>query len=125
MIFLILLVIIYLLMSNITLTKLKTLNDKDPTIFNNDQRNTINKYYEQSKEDWCLDHFYLGGQLELHIDIEITTNHIQEVMDINKKKHEIVPCNSIELYKFESAINNFNHFVCAFNHVISKEIELN
>jgi len=112
-------------MYNITLPKLKKLIDTNPTIFTNEQHNAINYYYGLSKQEWCLGHFYLGDQLKLPIDSEITTNHIQKVIDINKEKQSMSNCHSIEFYRFQTAISKFNEFVSVFNRVISEEIELN
>ena len=66
----------------------------------------INKYYEMSIENWCKDHFYLGGQLKLHITEEITQDHIDYVE--NKYKEALDPINSWEQYSFMSSLGEFN-----------------
>jgi len=68
----------------------------------------LNRYIKCSRESWSKGSFYLGGQLKLGIDDEITWNHIAEVQIIYTKPHEIT--NSCEFCSIQRSGQEFAHF---------------
>ena len=75
----------------------------------------INKYIVQTSENWTKGKYYLGGQLALNLEDDITNEHI----DFVKNKNESCggPCNSWEqasmcqafgeIVQFEELFNNY------------------
>jgi len=96
-----------------TLNQLKTFIDQQYSICSFEQRNSITYYYNQSMQTWCSLHFYLHGQLKIHIDTPIT----EEIIQLSIQKHNDSfakyggPCNSITFNSFVSAIPTYTiHF---------------
>ena len=83
-----------------TLQQLKLFCERKHNIY---YINIINKYYNVSTEDWCKNHYYLGGQLKLHITDNITDEHIEFVEKKNKASSS--PVNSWEMASFTSALS--------------------
>jgi hypothetical protein len=68
----------------------------------------LNRYIQCSKESWCLDHFYLGGQLKLHINDDITPDHIKQVKTINEQPFS--PVNTCEQASITRSLTQFTLF---------------
>ena len=76
-------------------------------IFNNINTQVLNSYFDDTKSTWSNGMFYLGGQIKMKPDEEITIDKIKEVRKISKQR-EIEyggPCNSWEA----ASINNHNN----------------
>ena len=98
-----------------TLNQLKTFIDQQYSILSFEQRNSITYYYNQSMQTWSSLHFYLHGQLKIHVDTPIT----EEIIQLSIQKHNDSfakyggPCNSIEAASIQNNIITFNSFVSA------------
>jgi len=68
----------------------------------------LNKYIQCSRESWCKGCFYLGGQLKLGIDDEITWNHLAEVQA--KYNAPLDVANSWEMASVQRGERDFSHF---------------
>jgi hypothetical protein len=78
----------------------------------------LNRYIQCSKESWCLDHFYLGGQLKLHINDDITTDHIKQVKNINEQPFS--PDNSWEHDSIMRSLTQFTYFCQVYEEYLKK-----
>ena len=68
----------------------------------------LNRYINCSRESWSKGSFYLGGQLKLRIDDEITWNHLAEVQIIYNNPYDIT--NSWEFGSIQRGEQDFSHF---------------
>jgi hypothetical protein len=68
----------------------------------------LNRYIQCSRESWCKNGFYLGGQLKLGIDDEITWNHMAEVQ--GKQAQVCDPYNGYEMASIQRSEQEFTHF---------------
>ena len=68
----------------------------------------LNRYIQCSRETWSKGSFYLGGQVKLGIDDEITWEHIADVTSIQSQPMDIT--NSWELGSIQRSGRDFSHF---------------
>jgi len=74
----------------VSLLELKTFAESNKL----EELNTINNYINMSKENWSNGKFYLGGQIPIELNSNITDDHFTQVDEKNKKA--LSPYNSIE-----------------------------
>ena len=68
----------------------------------------LNRYIQCSRETWSKGVFYLGGQLKLGIDDEITWKHITDVT--SNQSQPMVIANSWENASIQRSEQEFSHF---------------
>ncbi len=68
----------------------------------------LNRYIQCSRETWSKGSFYLGGQVKLGIDDEITWLHLAEVH--GKQAQPIEITNSWEMGSIQRSGQDFSHF---------------
>ena len=68
----------------------------------------LNRYIQCSRETWSKGSFYLGGQLKLGIDDEITWQHLADVTHKYSQPCEI--SNSWEMASVQRSEHDFSHF---------------
>ena len=85
-------------------------NKIEEKIFNNINTQVLTSYFDDTKSTWSNGTFYLGGQIKMNPDEEITLDKIKEVRKISKQR-EIEyagPRNSWEAASFNSHNNRLN-----------------
>jgi hypothetical protein len=85
-------------------------NDTERHIFDNLNKQVLNYYLDDTKKTYLNGMFYLGGQVKMKPDEEITIDKIKEVREINRKR-EIEyggPCNSWEAASIYGHVNRLN-----------------
>lgn len=71
---------------------------EETALFNTVKKTVLNDYLNDTKQPYCYGQFYLGGQIKINIDEEITLEKITEARLINiKKLTEYGFCNSFEV----------------------------
>lgn len=71
---------------------------EETALFNTVKKTVLNDYLNDTKQPYCYGEFYLGGQIKINIDEEITLEKITEARFINiKKLAEYEFCNSFEV----------------------------
>ena len=98
-------------------------NEIERNIFDKLNKSVLNNYLNDSKREYFNGMFYLGGQVKMFPDEEITLNKIYEVREISKKR-EIEyggPCNSWEA----ASINNHNGLLYQMEEIIKAYTEIN
>ena len=91
-------------------------NDNERIIFNNLNKEVLKSYYNDTKTTYSNGIFYLGGQVKMTPDEEITLDKIKKVREISKQR-EIEyggPCNSFEA----ASINNHNNLLNQMEEII-------
>ena len=91
-------------------------NDNERIIFNNLNKEVLKSYYNDTKTTYSNGIFYLGGQVKMAPDEEITLDKIKKVREISKQR-EIEyggPCNSFEA----ASINNHNNLLNQMEEII-------
>ena len=91
-------------------------NDNERIIFNNLNKEVLTSYYNDTKTTYSNGIFYLGGQVKMTPDEEITLDKIKKVREISKQR-EIEyggPCNSFEA----ASINNHNDLLNQMEDII-------
>ena len=91
-------------------------NDNERIIFNNLNKEVLTSYYNDTKTTYSNGIFYLGGQVKMTPDEEITLDKIKKVREISKQR-EIEyggPCNSFEA----ASINNHNNLLNQMEEII-------
>ena len=88
---------------------------------NNLNPSCILNYYYFTNESFSKGHYYLGGQLKLHIDDVITESHIQEVQSIMKKRNQDDYANYWEYSSCMTHERNFNDFIKIFFYIYNKK----
>ena len=69
----------------------------------------LNRYIQCSRESWSNGVFYIGGQLKLGIDDEITWQHLVEVTYM-QFRGDSPPINQWELASIQRSEQEFSHF---------------
>ena len=71
---------------------------KDIELYNKLEKTALQYYFDQLENVYSDGHYYLGGQLEMRMDEEITMEKINKVREIieQKMKKYGEPCNSFE-----------------------------
>ena len=68
----------------------------------------LNRYIQCSRETWLKGGFYLGGQIKLGIDEEITWKHIADATSTQSRPMEIA--NSWEFASIQRSEQELSHF---------------
>ena len=83
-------------------------NDIESEIFNVN-KNVLTTYLNDTKESWSKGKFYLGGQIPMDLDEEITFLKIKNVREImNQRMNDFGICNSYELGRVNETIRHVN-----------------
>jgi hypothetical protein len=97
--------------NKITLNTLLTfIRENENDIFNDIQTSLLNEYLEDTKSTWSKGRFFLGGQLGLRIDDEITLDMIDKV---KKQNYQLLLSNdacNMELLSLNTSIRKLNDF---------------
>ena len=83
---------------------------KETALFNTVKKTVLNEYLNDTKTKYYDGHFYLGGQIKMCPDQEITLEKFQEVRVINVKRLSECrgPCNSFEAISVSNHDRNLN-----------------
>ena len=106
-----------------TLLSFVTENDTERAIFNKLDKQVLNYYLGDTKQKYYNGMFYLGGQVKMRPDEEITLDKIKEVREISKKR-EIEyggPCNSWEassIYSHNNRLNQMEDIIKAYTKIM-------
>lgn len=119
----------------ISLNKLIEFTPNDDTereIFESCKKDVLNEYLADTKSTWSKSTFYLGGQIKMNPDEEITLDKIKEVRKISKQR-EIEyggPCNSAEvasIWRHERQLSEIEVIVKIYSEILKyrylKELE--
>ena len=72
----------------------------------NVNKSVLTKYFNDTKESWSKGKFYLGGQIPMDLDEEITFSKIKNVKEITKQKMiDYGICNSFEIARVNACEN--------------------
>ena len=87
---------------------------QETALFNSVKKTVLNEYLNDSMK--YNGQFYLGGQVKMYPDEEITLGKIQEVRDINIKRLSECggPCNSFEassIYNHDRKLNEIEAII--------------
>lgn len=83
-------------------------NDFESEIFNVN-KSVLNKYFKDTKEYWNKNKFYLGGQIPIEPNEEITFSKINNVREIQRQKDiDIGACNSFEIASINQSKRDLN-----------------
>jgi hypothetical protein len=98
-------------------------NDIEKNIFNNLNKQVLNYYLGDTKQTYLNGMFYLGGQVKMKPDEEITLDKIKEVREINRKRDIEYggPCNSWEaasIYSHENRLNQMEDIIKAYTKIM-------
>ena len=98
-------------------------NDTERAIFNKLDKQVLNYYLGDTKQTCYNGMFYLGGQVKMRPDEEITLDKIKEVREISRKR-EIEyggPCNSWEaasIYSHNNRLNQMEDIIKAYTKIM-------
>jgi hypothetical protein len=90
--------------SSVTLNKLINFvpkNEMERYIFTVNKK-VLETYFRDTKESWSKGRFYLGGQLPMYLDEELTISKFHNVREIQRSR-EIYMCNGFELASVEKS----------------------
>jgi hypothetical protein len=98
-------------------------NDIEKNIFNNLNKQVLIYYLGDTKQKYLNGMFYLGGQVKMKPDEEITLDKIKEVREINRKRDIEYggPCNSWEaasIYSHENRLNQMEDIIKAYTKIM-------
>jgi hypothetical protein len=83
-------------------------NEIESIIFNVN-KSVLNKYLKDTKQYWSDGKFYLGGQIPIETNEEITFSKINNIKEIQKQKNiEIGACNSFEIASINASKRELN-----------------
>ena len=75
----------------------------------NVNKSVLTKYFKDTKESWSKGKFYLGGQIPMDLDEEITFSKIKNVKEIQRQKDiDIGFCNSWEMANVNASKTELN-----------------
>ena len=79
-------------------------------LYNSINKEALQEYLNDTKKSYSKGQFYLGGQLLMYPDEEITLKKFDEVRDISNKQFIEYgePCNSFEVASIKNYQNIFN-----------------
>ena len=90
-------------------------NEIECEIFNIN-KNVLNKYFKDTKEYWNKGKFYLGGQILIEPNEEITFLKINNVREIQIQKDiDISACNSFEIASINQCKRDLNEIEIILN----------
>jgi len=125
----------YIISKMATLNKLVEFKSNDNTereMFESCKRDVLNEYLADTKTTWSKGTFYLGGQIKMNPDEEITLDKIKEVRKISKQR-EIEyggACNSWEMasiWRAERQLSEIEVLVKIYSEILKyrylKELE--
>jgi len=80
-------------------------------IYNSIDKSALDEYFNDTKKTYCNGQFYLGGQIKMGPDDEITLKKIDETRDITRKKliEYGGPCNSWEAASIANSERRLNN----------------
>ena len=94
------------------------LNDKEREMYNIDVSNSIlQKYLDQTKNRYSRGKYYLGGQIELGIDDEITPELIDEVKNINDNSFCGSNCEVASLNQHKKDLTSLETIISKYNEI--------
>jgi hypothetical protein len=83
-------------------------NEIESIIFNVN-KSVLNKYLKHTKQYWSDGKFYLGGQILIEKNEEITFSKINNIKEIQKQKNiDIGACNSFEIASINACKRDLN-----------------
>jgi hypothetical protein len=103
--------------------------DEERNLFNTLKKDVLNEYLADIKSTWSKGTFYLGGQIKMNPDEEITLDKIKEVRDISRKRliEYGGPCNSAEMasiWRAERQLNEIESILKVYLQIcILRELE--
>ena len=103
--------------------------DEERNLFNTLKKDVLNEYLADTKSTWSKGTFYLGGQIKMNPDEEITLDKIKEVREISKKRliEYGGPCNSWEaasIWRSERQLNEIESIIKVYLKIyILRELE--
>jgi len=82
---------------------------KEYAILLNDEKYLllIDKYFKTTTQKWTSGKYYLGGQVPLNPDEDITEDHLIIVDSKNKQGLAMGACNSMEYASMMTALNDY------------------
>jgi len=98
-------------------------NEIERRLFNNLNKKVLTSYFDNTKRNYCIGMFYLGGQVKMNLDEEITIDKIKEVREIGKQR-EIEyggPCNSFEaasIYNHKNLLGQMEEIINAYTKIM-------
>ena len=69
----------------------------------------LNNYLNCSKEHWCKDSYYIGGQLKMGLNDEINWKHLADVSAKQSQPRDVA--NQWEMASIERSSRDFIHFL--------------
>lgn len=86
------------------------IGEREKILYNLIDKEVLNKYLEDTKNKYCEGKFYLGGQIKMGPDDEITLQKFNEVRKITKQRliEYGGPCNSWEANSIAESERNLN-----------------
>ena len=117
--------------SLIQLSEFVPQNEAEQAIYNvsESEKSIIQTYLDDSKSSWAKGKYYLGGQIRLNLDDEITPELLEKVRIIINNSDGYY-CNSFEyasLLRANNGFNNIEKIVNKYNKIqrlrILKELE--
>ena len=103
--------------------------DEERNLFNTLKKDVLNEYLADTKSTWSKGTFYLGGQIKMNPDEEITLDKIKEVREISRKRliEYGGPCNSWEaasIWRSERQLNEIESIIKVYLKIyILRELE--
>ena len=83
-------------------------DENEREIFNIN-KNILTKYLKDTKQYWSDGKFYLGGQIPIETNEEITFSKINNIKEIQKQKNiDIGACNSFEIASINASKRELN-----------------
>ena len=83
-------------------------NEIESAIFNVN-KSVLQKYFKDTKQSWSDGKFYLGGQIPIKPNEEITFSKINNVREIQRQKDiDISSCNSWEMASINTSKRELN-----------------
>ena len=98
-------------------------NYNERNIFDNLNKEVLTSYFNDTKNKYFNGTFYLGGQIIMNPDEEITLDKIKEVRDIDRKRYIEYggPCNSLEamsIYIHNKYLNEMEEIIKAYTKIM-------
>jgi len=91
--------------------------DEERNLFNTLKKDVLNEYLADTKSTWSNGTFYLGGQIKMAPDEEITIEKIKKVREIDRQRDIEYggPCNSWEAM----SMNNHRNLLGQMEEIIN------
>ncbi len=103
------------------LIKFKPANGFEADSYNKLNKEVLEKYLSDTKERWYGGQFYLGGQVKMSLDEQITLEKINQVREINRQRMiDCPPCNGFEI----ASVANHNRLFDEFELILKTYIRI-